>query len=237
MNRHGTCPAIWLMMLTCAQRTAHPIRGMSHRLPAVVVMFALAMAVVSRAPPVRAESDAACRPVRMVGAAVLKQCADQIRSMTLSLHDIKRTPGADPAGRFFYLCPIQHMCEDEPDVWGWFIDEAGWRSGTRDEAAMRELLRHAPGLGAIAEDFAKPACTISTIEIAGLEGRAVCFELAPGNVHAVVAVVAGEDIGFALVFAQRSVGWELLREKVSVITPKFVLQRAVGDASLMKWLR
>jgi hypothetical protein len=226
----------YLMMLTSTQRTGQAIRGLSGWLAAVGVLFAFAMVFVAGAAPARAE-DAACRPVRMAGTAVLKQCADQVRSMTLSLNDIKRTPGADRAGRFFFLCPIQHMCEDEPDLWGWFIDEAGWRSGARDEAAIRELLRHAPGVAAAAGDFAKPACTVSTVEIAGLEGRAVCFELAPGNVHAVVAVVAGDDVGFALVFAQRSLGWELLREKVSVITPKFVLQRAVGDAGLMKWLR
>jgi hypothetical protein len=200
------------------------------------LMIALAMLLLASATPAHAD-DVACRPVRMVGIAVLKQCGDQVRSMTLSLHDIKRTPGADRSGRFFYLCPMQHMCEDEPDLWGWFIDEGAWRSGARDEAAIRELLRHAPGLGAVAEDFARPGCTVFPVEIAGLEGRAVCFELAPGTVHAIVAVVAGEDIGFALVFAQRSLGWELLREKVSVITSKFVLQRAAGDAGLMKWLR
>jgi hypothetical protein len=198
--------------------------------------FGLAMTLLAGASPTRGEEDA-CRPIRMVGTAVLKQCGNQLRSMTLVLRDIKRTPGADMHGRFFYACPIQHMCQDEPQLWGFFIDQGAWLKGGRGEAEMRELLRHAPGVGAVPDDFANPACAISTVEVAGMEGRAICYELAPNNLHAVVIVGAADDVGFALVFAQPGLGWDLLREKVSVITSKLVLQRAVGDASLLKWVR
>ena len=129
------------------------------------------------------------------------------------------------------------MCEDEPNLWGWFIDEGAWLAGARDEAAIRELVRHAPGIGPMPQDFAKATCEVTPIEVAGLEGRAVCFELAPNNMHTLIVVGATEDIGFVLVFAQPGLGWDLLREKVSVISPKFTLQRAAGDAGLLKWLR
>jgi hypothetical protein len=199
--------------------------------------FLMALVLIASPPVARSEDDAACRPIRMVGIAVLKHCGDQVRSMTLTLNDIKRAPGTDMQGRFFFACPIQHMCEDEPNLWGFFVDEGAWRAGARDEAALRELLRHAPGIGAMPESFAQAACDVWTVEVAGLDGRAVCFELAPNRMHAVIVVGAAEDIGFALVFAQPGVGWDLLREKVSAITPKFALQRATGDASLLKWFR
>jgi hypothetical protein len=184
--------------------------------------------------PARGE-DGACRVIRIVGNNILKHCGDQVRSMTLSLREVKRGLASDRSGRFSFPCPIEQMCEGEPDLWGWFIDEAAWEAGARDEAAIRLLLRHAPVV--MTDETAKATCAVSTIEVAGLESRTICFELVPENLHVVVVVGGGGDIGFLLMFAQRGLGSELLREKVSAITPKFILQRAAGDAGLLKWLR
>jgi hypothetical protein len=217
-----------------ASRPAKRLISASRRLVALAVLLGAATLMPPGMLPAHGD-DTACRVIRIVGNNILKHCGNEVRSMTLSLREVKRGLASDRSGRFSFPCPIEHMCEGEPDVWGWFIDETPSRAGARDEAAIRLLLRNAPII--MTDDSVKPTCAVSTVDVAGLESRSMCFELTPESLHVVVVVGAGEDIGFLLMFAQRGLGSELLREKVSAITPKFILQRATGDAGLLKWLR
>ena len=53
-----------------------------------------------------------------------------------------------------------------------------------------------------------------------------------------VFVVAADDrVAFLLSFSQQNTSANMLKEKVVEFLPRFKIERATGDAALMKWFR
>src|SRR5437879_57700 len=83
------------------------------------VLFVLAVAVAagtSLATSAWAQQDQSCRIVRAEGAAFVERCGDRLNSFALVLDDISRSVGSDAHGRFGFVCPIEQMCQDKPEI-------------------------------------------------------------------------------------------------------------------------
>jgi hypothetical protein len=82
-----------------------------------------------------------------------------------------------------------------------------------------------------------PACTLFDVSIAGTPGRAVCFDETGGKGSSVFVIAADDRVAFLLSFSQQNISANALREKVVELLPHFKIERASGDAALMKWFR
>jgi len=199
-------------------------------------LFAVLVAWISAAAPVLAEDDPACQMIRSVGASFLERCGDKLNSFSLSLSDISRSVGNDLHGRFAFVCgPIELMCEGKPEILGWFLDLKRWKQGGQDEPAIAELLLERmwhPG-----QSVPASSCGIVEVKVADMPGRAVCHEFPDVSFSAIVIVAADDRTGFVLIFGQRDVDWSSLRDKALQTLPRFEVQRATGDAGLLRWMR
>jgi hypothetical protein len=208
-----------------------------------LVLVAVAL-IISLAPgPIAAESGDACELVSTHPAGVLLRCGSQLKSLVIAYEDVRRQRRHDPQGVFHFVCPIEEMCDGQPRISGWMIDHTKWRTSERNDAAVFELLRQPPIIlrGAakpvdIASDPLKSTCGVFDLELAGLRGQGVCYDFGESQSTTIVAVVSNDEIGFVLLFNQRNAELTPLRETVDALLPRFKLERASGDAYLMRWM-
>jgi hypothetical protein len=153
---------------------------------------------------------------------------------------VRRQVASETQGRFVFACVLGPMCEDEPNVGGFFIDPVRWRESAKDEPAMLEILQQyglVPAAARGADPNAKPppACAVFDVQIGDLPGRAVCFDVADGSA---VIVIAGDDqVALVLSIFQRKRTPGAMREKAMDMIPLFRMQRPTGDITLLRWIR
>jgi hypothetical protein len=187
-----------------------------------------------------AQDNHPCQVVSVKDAGLLLGCADQLKGFLLTFEDVRRQVASEGQGRFIFACVLAPMCEDEPNLGGFFIDPVLWRQSAKDEPAMLEILQRnglvpAAARGADPSTPPPPACAVFDVEIGDLPGRAVCFDVADGSA---VVVIAGDDhVAVVLSFFQRRRTPGAMREKAMEMIPLFRIQRPTGDIALLRWLR
>jgi hypothetical protein len=189
----------------------------------------------------------ACRIVVGGAASFLEECGDRLNSFTLRLSEsklglsgIKREVGSHHHGGFYFSCPVEPMCENEPVIGGWFIPPASWSSSPKNEQAIYQVMRSIPlGFSSGTPPMPSLACPVFDVSIGGMAGRGVCFtdENAKSEDAFVIIVAADERVGFLLSFYQRDKPAIALKDRVLELLPRFEIERASGDLGLKKWLR
>lgn len=211
--------------------------GVARILSLVVVLAIVTVGGASAQSWSAASSTQECYGIRSYGAGFFEQCRDRLNSWTLTLSEFKREAGSDLHGRFVFHCPIELMCEGEPAIGGRFVNWAEWQNSAKDEQAIYERANALSVPTRPLPPLAPPACPLFDISIAGMAGRAVCFE-EPGIKGGLVVVVAADDrVAFLLSFYQQDKSANALKEKVLELLPRFKIERATGDAALLKWFR
>jgi len=207
------------------------------------VLIAVALLVSLVPNPTSAESGDACELASTHPAGVLLRCGLQLKSLVLAYEDVRRQRRHDPQGVFHFVCPIEEMCDGQPRISGWMIDHTKWRRSERGDAAIFELLRQPPIIlrGAarpvdVASDPLKSICGVFDLELAGLSGQGVCYDFGESQSTTIVTVVSNDEIGFVLLFNQRNAELTAFRETVDALLPRFKLERASGDAYLLRWM-
>jgi hypothetical protein len=181
-----------------------------------------------------------CQVVSVKEAGLLLGCADQLKGFLLTFEDVRRQVASEAQGRFVFACVLGPMCENEPNVGGFFIDPVRWRESAKDEPAMLDILQQyglVPAAARGADPNAKPppACAVFDVQIGDLPGRAVCFDVADGSA---VIVIAGDDqVALVLSIFQRKRTPGAMREKAMDMIPLFRMQRPTGDITLLRWIR
>jgi hypothetical protein len=202
-----------------------------------VLMAALAAAAITgtHAP---AQDTSKCRLVKVGGAGFVQQCGDRLHAFGLSMPDIRRTApqGNDPQGWFTFGCPFEPLCADEPEIRGAFFDAVDWQKSAKDAQAVWDVVERRSSLHIRGEPANSP-CEAFDVSIAGLAGRAVCYQSGQPVRSAILVVAADGDIGFILIFLRPEQDWTALRDKVVQLLPRFTIGRASGDAALLGWLR
>jgi hypothetical protein len=216
------------------------------------LVVAVIISLISAAIPSNVSAQQpACRLVSGAGASFLEECGDQLNSFTLSLSEIKlglsaikRQSESDLHGRFYFSCPVEPMCENEPTIGGFFISPAGWLASSKDEQAIYHVLQGIPLMaiswsssGGPPPSMPSPACSVFDVSIGGMTGRGVCFDDVNAKSGAVFIVAGDDRVGFLLSFYQRDKPASALRDKVLELLPRFEIERATGDLGLKKWLR
>ena len=187
-----------------------------------------------------AQDNRPCQVVSVKDAGLLLGCADQLKGSLLTFEDVRRQVASEGQGRFIFACVLAPMCEDEPNLGGFFIDPVQWHQSAKDEPAMLEILQRnglvpAAARGADPNTPPPPACAVFDVEIGDLPGRAVCFDVADGSA---VVVIAGDDqVAVVLSFFQRKRTPGAMREKAMDMIPLFRMKRPTGDIALMRWIR
>jgi hypothetical protein len=181
--------------------------------------------------------DADCKIIRAEGASILEQCGDRLNSFSLKLSDLKRGEGRDLHGRMSFNCGIELMCEGEPTMDGFVMAPSEWQKSPKDERAILDLAVAGNHPYRPLPPIPPPDCPLFDVSIDGIAGRAVCFKLPESN-HTHVLVVVGDDhMAIFLNFGLRHKSTDVLREKVAQLLPKFKIERATGDAGLMRWIK
>lgn len=208
----------------------------------LLLAFALAAATVggasAQSTPLASAPAQECRRVKSFGTGFLEQCGDRLDAWRLIMPQSRREMGSDLHGRIFFRCAVELMCGGEPTIVGRFVNRAEWQNSARDERAMFEL----------ADDLRVPPrplppmppldCPLFDISLAGMAGKAVCFGESGLNGSSVVVVAADDRVVFVLSFYQQDKSAEALKEKVVLeMLPRFKMERATGDAALLKWFR
>ena len=83
----------------------------------------------------------------------------------------------------------------------------------------------------------KSSCDTFDVKVGDMAGRAVCYEFRELSLSVILIVAADEKAGFVLIFQQRTLDWKLLRDKALQGLERFHIQRASGDAALMRWMK
>ena len=150
----------------------------------------------------------------------------------LTFEDVRRQVASEAQSRFVFACVLAPMCDDEPNVGGFFIDPVRWRESAKDEPAMLDMLQ---GYGLVPAASRGAACAVFDVVIGDLPGRAVCFDVADGSA---VVVIAGDDqVALVLSFFQRKRTPGAIRDKAMDMIPLFRMQRPTGDITLLRWIR
>jgi len=144
---------------------------------------------------------------------------------------------SDPHGRFWFNCPIELMCQNEPTIAGRFVNWAEWQDSTKDERAIYERANALSYPMRPLPPMPPPACAPFDISIAGMAGRAVCFDESGVKGGSVFVVAADDRVAFLLDFFQQGESANMLKGKVLELLPRFKIERATGDAALLKWFR
>jgi hypothetical protein len=207
---------------------------------ALGVMLSLATGPVAPVDAQAEEGPPLCQFVGVKDAGLLLLCGHRLNGFILVLEDVRRQPFNDMPGRFAFRCVLAPMCDDEPNVGGFFIDPRIWSSSQKDDAAMLDILeRHGlvPAAAPGAEAGKRPpvACAVFEVTIADLPGKGTCFDVADGS--AVVVVAGDEQVAVVLSFFQRRQTPGTMREKAMEMFPRFTMSRPTGDAGLLRWLR
>jgi hypothetical protein len=217
------------------------------RFVAAVVMGLISAAIFSNA----SAQEPACRVVSAQGASFLEECGKQLNSFSLSLSEtklglseIKREVGRDLHGRFYFPCPVEPMCENEPTIGGSFIAPESWNKSPKNEVAIYQTFQRVPLMaiswssrGGPPPEVPTAACPLFDVSVDGVAGRAVCFDNPKAKTVSVILVAADDRVGFLLSFYQRDQSVNGLRDKVLELIPRFKIERATGDVGLMRWVR
>jgi hypothetical protein len=178
-----------------------------------------------------------CRDIQSYAAGFLEQCGDRLNAWSLTLSEFKREAGSDLHGRSVFHCPVELMCEGEPMIAGRFVNWAEWQASAKDERAIYERANALWVPTRPLPPVPPSACPLFDTSIAGMAGRAVCFDEAGVKGGIVVAVAADDHVAFVLSFYQQDKSANALKEKVVELLPRFKIERATGDAALLKWFR
>jgi hypothetical protein len=191
-----------------------------------------------------AQDQRRCDKIESYAASFIERCGDRLRSFTLSLKDVRRTTGSDLHGRFYFECSIELLCVSEPEISGWFIDAKSWASSSQDQEAVLDVLRQASVMGAAwgqpggrGPKLPESLCQVFDVQIAGLSGRVVCYAFPDMKSSALVAISADADVGFVLVFYQRNLDLDDLRKRALSMMSRLSIERASGDAALLRWMK
>jgi hypothetical protein len=155
----------------------------------------------------------------------------------LKLLEFKREAGRDLHGRFSFYCPIELMCEGEPTIVGIFVAAEKWQTSAKDERAVFEMANALSYPHRPLPPMPSLACPLFDVSIDGIAGRAVCFDESDVKGGNVFVVAADDRVAFLLGFYQRNKSANALKEKVVELLPRFKIERATGDAALLKWFR
>jgi hypothetical protein len=186
--------------------------------------------------------DAVCKPLGVLGAAVLQQCGDQLHSFALDLSDPRREVTNDQEGRFSFDCPVSLMCIGSPTISGYFVDPDKWNKGAKDAPAIAQINQDSP---VTAENPAVPpptsapaaACPLFDVTIGEASGKGACFNDAATKTSTVAMVLTSGEVGFLLNFSQKGIAADKLKDAVTATLPKFKIERARGDVGLLRWMR
>lgn len=205
-----------------------------------VALAVAAIGAVSAQSPTAASTTQECHGVVGGSTSFVEQCGDRLVAWSLTL-PFKREIQGDLHGRFFFNCAVEPMCEGEPMIIGRFVNWAEWQNSAKDEQAIFERanllaypIRQLPPMP-------PPACSLFDSPLAGMAGRAICFDESgvKGGINSssVFLVVADDRVAVLLSFYLRDASANALRQKVVEFLPRFKIERATGDAALMKWFR
>lgn len=221
------------------------MRRLAIRMAAFAALTMLTVGAHAQSAQEPPERQPGCSVLGLRPDAVLQQCGDKVRSVSLSMKDISRVVSLDGAsGAMVFVCPVQQLCGGEPSISGWLIDPRRWTRSPRDEDALFGLLLTPPAVIARRgrnpwsdQPHPKASCEMFDIQIAGLSGRAVCYIAEDQKSAGLFAVVANEEVGFVMAFRGEDPDTQALREKVLTVLPKFQIEVATGDYGLLRWMR
>jgi hypothetical protein len=207
--------------------------------------FALTVLAAAANAETSVDTGPTCQILGLRPDAVLEQCGDKVRSISLAMRDIARVVSIDgSSGAMVFVCPVQQICSGEPVISGWLVDPRRWTKSARDEDTLFALLLTPPAV--IARRGRNPwtdqphptaSCPMFDIQIAGLSGRAVCYVAENQKSAGLFAVVANDEVGFVMAFRSDELDTPGLREKVLTILPRFQIEVATGDHGLLRWIR
>jgi hypothetical protein len=83
----------------------------------------------------KAEDAPRCQFVGVRDAGLLLLCGDRLNGYVLNLNDVRRQVVTELPGRFAFRCVLAPMCDDEPNIGGFFVDPAVWRNPRYPAAA------------------------------------------------------------------------------------------------------
>jgi hypothetical protein len=106
--------------------------GVLSALGVLLLIFGFAPAHAERA------AKPVCKIIRIAEAAFLQQCDGQLRSFALSMPGTERTAVREHTSKFKFTCR-PGFCQDEPEVWGWFVNPEIWKRSKQDEPAIFDL--------------------------------------------------------------------------------------------------
>jgi hypothetical protein len=212
-------------------------RVLSLAITAATATAMVATSVTAQAPPLPSSQPSAppCRVLKVDGPAFIARCGDRLSSFALVIEDISRVAASDSHGRFGFVCPIELMCEDKPEIFGWFIEPQTWQQGARDEWAIAELLTSRPW--APLQSVPKSSCELFDVTLGDMKGRGVCYEFPEMQLSVILMVAADDNAGFALVYQQREIGVKDLHDKVMQRLSRVQIERGSGDRALLRWMR
>ena len=185
-----------------------------------------------------------CVVARVHPLGVLEQCEQEFRSRTIEMEDIRRFLTIEQNGVFYFACPVEGMCADDPQISGWMINAPRWQQSPHDEETIFNIFRSVPGAGGPwqnngALSIARPdsRCGLFDLTVAGLSGNGVCYRSDDEASSAVVVVASDAHLGYMLIFHQQDVDSAALKEKVLTLLPRFKIQVARGDFGMAKWFQ
>ena len=212
----------------------------------LVQYAALALAGLSLVPgsisiPARAQER--CTVARLNPLGILEHCDNQLRSRILEMEDLRRILTVEQNGVFYFACPLENLCGDDPQISGWIVNGRRWQPSPQDEQTIFGIFQAIPAARGFARNnplsIAQPEsrCGLFDVTLAGLPGRGVCYRSNDESASAVVVVVSDATLGYILVFHQQDVDGSVLKEKVLALLPRFRIQVANGDIGMARWLR
>jgi hypothetical protein len=180
--------------------------------------------------------DESCSRVRYQNAGFVERCGSELHSFILSLSDIRRLVKPGAHGGFYFACPLDAMCTRQPAIFGFFITPAEWQNGPKNDRALFELLRRIPH-SHLPPTVPPVACPMFDVTLDGMAGRGSCFDQPIVKGELIVIVATDDRVGIVLTFSQRELAVGALRTKALAMMPKFKVDRASGDAGLLRWMK
>jgi hypothetical protein len=206
-----------------------------------VALAGLMLAPASAIMPAGAQQR--CTLARLSPMGMLEHCDDQLRSRVLEMEDLRRILTVEQSGVFYFACPLEDLCGDDPQISGWIVNGRRWQPSPQDEQTIFGIFQAIPAPRGFSRNnplsIAQPEslCGLFDVTLAGLSGRGVCYRSDDQQASAVVVVVSDATLGFILVFHQQDIDGSVLKEKVLALLPRFKLQVATGDIGIARWLR
>lgn len=201
------------------------------RLSAAAIISLISVAGFSGAFAQKAE----CRVLNGHDASMLHQCGETLNSFSLQLAN--REARSDLHGRIRFSCPIESMCERGLAAGGFFVSAAKWQDSAKDEHSILEMLRRFP-MASATWPMPTVACRPFDISIGDMAGRGICLSFSEEPKTAgIVMVVADDHVGLFLHFYDQDSSADTLKDKVKDLLSRSRVERAVGDAGLMRWIR